>query len=119
MTLRDIFTFWIPFVVAIISLIVNIVQLIGYRKVRNKISIWAKDAKGMASSIVGIQENIKNKKITTMSGVDSNVETLANFANSMFISMEEELGRQKKEITLASVLSSKKKKKEKEKENNK
>lgn len=102
MTIRELFTFWIPFIVAITSLVVNIVQLISYRRVRNKISVWAKDAKGMISSIVGIQENIKKKKITSLSGVNSNIETLGNFANSMFVSLEEELGRTKREITLGS-----------------
>ena len=56
-----IFTFWLPFLVAIGSLSLNFIQLIGYRRVRNKISVWAKDSKGMISSIVGIQENIKKK----------------------------------------------------------
>ncbi|MBI3290719.1 hypothetical protein HYZ76_00385 [Candidatus Falkowbacteria bacterium] len=96
--MREIFTFWVPFLVAIISLIINVIQMIGYRRVRNKISVWAKDAKGMISSIVGIEDNIKNKKITSLAGVNSNIQTLGNFANSMFVSMEEELGRTKREI---------------------
>jgi len=98
--LEKTFTFWIPFAVAILSLLINIVQLINYKRVRNKISVWAKDAKGMVSSIVGIQKNIKNKKLTTLSDVESNIETLGHFSNSMFVSMEEELGRTKREIKI-------------------
>ena len=97
---EKIFTFWLPFVVAISSLLINVVQLINYKRVRNKISVWAKDAKGMVSSIVGIQKNIKNKKLSSLSDVESNVETLGHFSNSMFVSMEEELGRTKREITM-------------------
>lgn len=97
---EKIFTFWVPFAVAISSLLINVVQLISYKRVRNKISVWAKDAKGMVSSIVGIQKNIKNKKLTSLSDVESNIETLGHFSNSMFVSMEEELGRVKREITI-------------------
>lgn len=98
--LEDIFKFWIPFLVAIISLLVNIVQLVGYRRVRNKISVWAKDAKGMATSLIDLQDGITKKKINSLSSVKSNMSTLGNFANSMFVSMEEELGRTKREIKL-------------------
>lgn len=97
---NDIFNFWTPFLVALISLGVNIVQLVGYRRVRNKITVWAKDAKGMITSIVGLQDNIKKKKVSKLSAVSSNLDTLANFANSMFVSMEEELGHTKREIKL-------------------
>jgi hypothetical protein len=92
-------TFIVSSVIAIVALIVNIVQQLNYRRVKNKIGIWSKDAKGMASSIVGMQENIKDKKISSLSDVSSNLETLGNFANSMYTSMEEEMGRQKKDIT--------------------
>lgn len=103
MSIEDILKFWVPFFVAMVSLLINIAQLIGYRRVRNKISVWAKDAKSMTTSIIGVQQNIKKKKLTTISGVSSNIETLGNFANSMFVSMEEELGRTKREIKLPVV----------------
>jgi hypothetical protein len=96
----DFFRFWLPVGVAIISLILNLVQFFGNKKVRNKISIWAKDAKGVISSIIGIQKNIKIKKISSLDDVMTNMDTLANFANSMFVSMEEELGRKKREIKM-------------------
>lgn len=95
----EFFKFWLPVSVAIISLSLNLVQFFNNRKVKNKISIWAKDAKGIVSSIVGVQKNIKIKKINSLNDVITNMETLNNFANSMFISMEEELGRKKREIT--------------------
>jgi hypothetical protein len=91
--------FIISIVIAIAALVVNIVQQLNYRRVKNKIGVWAKDAKSMATSIVGMEENIKDKKISSLSDVSSNLETLGNFANSMYTSMEEEMGRQKKEIT--------------------
>jgi uncharacterized protein YPO0396 len=91
--------FFITLIITIAALIVNIVQQLSYRQVKNKIGIWSKDAKSMASSIVGMQDNIKAEKITSLADVSSNLETLGNFANSMYTSMEEELGRQKKEIT--------------------
>lgn len=104
--LEDIFKFWMPFTVAIISLLINIVQLVGYRRVRNKISVWAKDAKSMATSLIDLQDGIKRKKINSLSSVKSNMATLGNFANSMFVSMEEELGRTKREIKLPTKKSS-------------
>jgi hypothetical protein len=96
--ISEILAFWIPFSIAIFSLTINVVQLLGYKRVRNKISIWAKDSKGVINSIVGIQKNIKVKKITSLNDVETNLDTLSNFANSMFISMEEELGNNKREI---------------------
>lgn len=100
MEYKEVITFWLPFMVAVVSLGLNILQMIGYRRVKNKITVWAKDAKSMTTSIVGLQSNIKKKKITSLGGVSSNIETLGNFANSMFVSMEEELGRTKREIKL-------------------
>jgi hypothetical protein len=91
--------FIISLLVAVAALVVNIVQQLNYRRVKNKIGIWSKDAKSMASSIVGMQENIADKKISSLADVSSNLETLGNFANSMYTSMEEEMGRQKKDIT--------------------
>jgi hypothetical protein len=91
--------FIISILIAVVALVVNIVQQLNYKRVRNKIGIWSKDAKSMATSIVGMQENIKEKKVSSLSDVSSNLETLGNFANSMYTSMEEEMGRQKKDIT--------------------
>jgi hypothetical protein len=91
--------FLISFAIAAVALVVNLVQHLNYRQVKNKIGVWSKDAKSMASSIVGMQENIKKEKITSLGDVSSNLETLGNFANSMYTSMEEELGRNKKDIT--------------------
>ncbi|PIT89273.1 MAG: hypothetical protein COU27_01200 [Candidatus Levybacteria bacterium CG10_big_fil_rev_8_21_14_0_10_36_7] len=71
---------------------------ISSKKRKNQIAIWAKDAKSMASSIVGIQENIKTKKISSLQDVSTNIETILNFANSMYVSMEEELGKKSREI---------------------
>ena len=105
----EFFKLWLPIGVAIVSLVINIVQWFGYRRVRNKISVWAKDAKGMVTSIVGIQKNIKTKKISSLDDATSNLDTLANFSNSMFTSMEEELGRKTREIKI---------KKKKRKKNN-
>lgn len=90
--------FLISIIIAFVALIINLVQQLNYKRVRNKIGIWAKNAKSMTNSIVGIQENIKEKKITLLSDVSSNLETLGNFANSMYTSMEEEMGRKKKDI---------------------
>lgn len=95
---NDVLGLWIPFIIAVVSLILNVAQFIGYRRVRNKISIWAKDARSVINSIVGIQKNIRNKKINSLNDVVTNLETLSNFSNSMFVSMEEELGNHKREI---------------------
>lgn len=100
MEYKELITFWLPFMIAVVSLGLNILQMIGYRRVKNKITVWAKDAKSMTTSIVGLQSNIKKKNVTSLGGVSSNIETLGNFANSMFVSMEEELGRTKREIKL-------------------
>jgi len=91
--------FLLTFVIAILALVFNIVQFMSYRRVKNKISIWAKDAKSMANSIVEMQDNIKNKKITTLADASSNLDTMGNFANSMYTSMEEEMGHTKRDIT--------------------
>jgi gas vesicle protein len=91
--------FLVSILIAILSLVINVVQQLTYKQVKNKIRIWSKDAKGMATSIIGMQENIKEKKITSLSDVSSNLETLGNFANSMYTSMEEEMGNTKKDIT--------------------
>ncbi|RJR31621.1 hypothetical protein C4569_01525 [Candidatus Parcubacteria bacterium] len=77
----------------------NILQVFGKRRIQNKISIWSRDAKGMVTSIVGMLKNIKRKRIVTMADAATNLETLKNFANSMFVSLEEELGRNKREIS--------------------
>ncbi len=92
--------FWLPLTVTGLSLAINFWQFFNRRRIRNKIVVWAKDAKGMINSIIGVQKNIKNKKITSLGGVSSNLETLANFSNSMFLSLEEELGNKKREITI-------------------
>jgi len=110
MIMDKFFTLWLPIIAAASSLILNIIQWFGYRRVRNKIDIWAKDSKSMITSIVGIQKHIKNKKINSLDDVMTNMDTLSNFANSMFISMEEELGNKKREIKI------KKKKKSKPKD---
>ena len=91
-------TFLASIVLAVMSLFLNVVQQFQYKRVKNKIGVWAKDAKSMASSIVGMQKNIKVKKISSLADVSTNLETLANFANSMYTSLEEELGRTKKDI---------------------
>jgi len=91
--------FIISIAIATIALVVNIVQQLNYKRVKNKIGVWSKDSKSMATSIIGMQENIKENKITSLSDVSSHLETLGNFANSMYTSMEEEMGRQKKDIT--------------------
>lgn len=96
----DFIKIWLPMAVAVASLILNIIQWFGYRRVRNKISIWAKDSRSMVTSIIGIQKNIKNKKINSLNDVTTNMDTLSNFANSMFISMEEEMGNKKREIKI-------------------
>lgn len=105
------FTLWVPIAIAVFSLSVNVIQLFTYRKVRNKISIWARDSKSMISSIVDVQKNIKNKKIATLDSVSSNLDILSNFANSMFVSMAEELGHNKREIKATHKVSSKKREK--------
>jgi hypothetical protein len=91
--------FVISLIIATVAFIANILQQFSYRRVKNKIGVWSKDAKSMATSIIGLQGNIKNKKVSSLSDVSSNLETLGNFANSMYTSMEEELGRKKKDIT--------------------
>jgi len=91
--------FIISTAIAIIALIINLVQGLNYRRVKGKIKIWSKNAKGMVTSIVGLQENIKNKKVSSLDAAISNLETLSNFANSMYTSMEEEMGKNKKDIT--------------------
>jgi hypothetical protein len=91
--------FIISFLIAVVALVANIVQQLNYKRVRNKIGVWSKDAKSMTNSIVGMRDNIEEKKISSLSDVSSNLETLGNFANSMYTSMEEEMGRQKKDIT--------------------
>jgi hypothetical protein len=93
--------FLISLLIAMVSLVTNIVQQLNTKRVKNKIGVWAKDAKSMASSIVGMQANIEEKKITSLADASSNLETLGNFANSMYTSMEEEMGNQKKDITNA------------------
>ena len=95
---NDVLSLWLPFAIALISLVLNVLQFIGYRRVKNKISVWAKDARSVINSIVGIQKNIRNKKINSLNDVMTNLEVLSNFSNSMFISMEEELGNKKREI---------------------
>jgi len=90
--------FLLTLVLAILALVFNIVQYFNYKRVKNKISIWAKDARSMANSIVEMEDNIKNKKITTLSDASSNLNTMGNFANSMYTSMEEEMGRTKRDI---------------------
>lgn len=95
---NDVLSLWVPFAIALVSLVLNVLQFIGYRRVKNKISVWAKDARSVINSIVGIQKNIRSKKINSLNDVVTNLETLSNFSNSMFISMEEELGNKKREI---------------------
>jgi len=90
--------FWISSIVAVVSLMINILQVFGRRRMQNKISIWSRDSKSMVTSIVGMLKNIKKKKICSVADAGTNLETLKNFANSMFVSMEEELGRVKREI---------------------
>jgi len=92
--------FLISILITIVSLVLNVIQQLTYRQVKNKINIWSKDAKSMATSIIGMQENIKEKKLSSLSDVSSNLETLGNFANSMYTSMGDELGKQKKDITM-------------------
>lgn len=96
--MRTEIAFWVSTAVAVASLLVNIIQAFGRRRVKHKISVWSRDAKSTVTSIVGMLKNIKKKKITSIDDAATNLETLKNFANSMFISMEEELGRTKREI---------------------
>jgi hypothetical protein len=91
-------TFIVSSAIAVVALAANVIQQFNYRRVKNKIGVWSKDAKSMAASIVGMQENIKNKKISSLADASSDLETLGNFANSMYTSMEEEMGKQKKDI---------------------
>lgn len=83
--------FWLPLIIAGVSLALNIFQIYNYKRVRNKISIWARDAKGMLESLKGMRENIQHKKITSLSDVSSHLNTLENFAVSMSSSMNEEI----------------------------
>jgi len=90
--------FWISTGVAGVSLLINIFQAFGRRRIKHKIAVWATDAKSTVTSIVGMLNNIKKKKICQIEDAATNLETLKNFANGMFVSMEEELGRNKREI---------------------
>ena len=91
--------FYVPLIIAVVFLFINIFQQLTHRRTKHKIEVWAKNAKSITESIVDIQEDIKNKKVSSFADISNTLDTLANFADGMYISMEDELGKKRKSIS--------------------